>query len=178
MEGRKDDLVTLRIIGAILIMMGCGGFGVLISSTYRSEANTLRQLIMILDLIECELQYRKTQLPELCQFAARNSSSIIRKVFLSLAAELEKQISPNAEKCMRAVLQKTNNIQNRTEEVFLLLGRSLGQFDLDGQLNGIKMVKNEAIRILDVHTNNLDTRIRCYQALSICAGAAIAILCI
>jgi stage III sporulation protein AB len=176
MDGREGGCMTIKIIGAVLITIGCGGFGVLIASAHRNLTSTLRQFIMILDLMECELQYRQTHLPDLCQMAAQNSSGIIRKIFLSLTTELEKQISPNVEKCLDAVLQNTDNIPKNIKEVFLLLGQSLGRFDLDGQLKGIQMVKSETMRILDVHTNNQDMRIRCYQTLSICAGAAIAIL--
>jgi stage III sporulation protein AB len=56
------------------------------------------------------------------------------------------------------------------------LGQSLGRFDLEGQLKGIEMTKSETQRILQEYTDNQDSRIRCYQTLSICAGAAVAIL--
>ncbi len=168
--------MTIKIIGAVLITIGCGGFGVLVASAYRNQTNMLRQFIMALDLMECELQYRQPHLSELCYTASYNSTGIVRKVFQSFVSELEKQISPNAEKCMAAVLQSTDNIQKHMHDVFLLLGQSLGRFDLDGQLKGIRMVRSETKRILDMYTDNQDARIRCYQTLSICAGAAIAIL--
>lgn len=168
--------MTMKLIGAVLVTIGCGGFGILIASAYRSQTQALRQLIIVLDLMECELQYRQTQLPELCQLAVQNSTGSIRKIFIALRDELEKQISPNVEKCMAAVLQKTENIQKHTKDAFQLLAQSLGRFDLDGQLKGIAMTKSEAERILHAHANNQDVRIRCYQTLSICAGAAIAIL--
>ncbi len=170
--------MTIKIIGAILITIGCGCVGVLITSAYRNQLQVLRQFIMILELIECELQYRQSNLPELCRIAAQNSTGIIKRIFASLADELDKQISPNVEKCMAAVLQRTDSIQKYTNEVFLLLGQSLGRFDLDGQIKGIKIVKSESERILNTHINNQEIRIRCCQTLSICAGAAIAILLI
>lgn len=168
--------MTVRIVGAVLIIMGCGGFGMLLASNHRFLTKTLRQFITTLELMECELQYRQTSLPDLCRIAAQNNCEILKSVFLSLSAELEKQISPSVEKCMAAVLQSRKDIPQIVEESFVHLGQSLGKFDLEGQLKGIEITKVECQRMLEQQTSNQDVRIRCYQTLSICAGAALAIL--
>ena len=168
--------MTVRIIGAVFVIMGCGGFGLLIASAHRAQAKILRQFIMTLDLMECELQYRQPPLPELCQIAAQHNCGVLKSLFLSLSAELEKQISPSVEKCVSAVLQYAKDVPKLIEESFVHLGQSLGKFDMEGQLKGIKITKSECQRMLEHHTNNQDVRIRCYQTLSICAGAALAIL--
>lgn len=168
--------MTIRIIGAILVIIGCGGVGIMITVAHRNQVKTLRQLTMILDFMECELQYRQTPLPELCKLTAGNANGPIMTVFSSLSAELEKQISPDVEQCMKAVLQSVDNLSRPIKESLLLLGQSLGQFDLEGQLKGIEMTKREAQRFLQEDTNDQESRMRCYQTLSICAGAAIVIL--
>lgn len=178
MAGRKDGYMTVRIIGAVLVVIGCGVFGMLIASSHKIQSNTLRQFIMTLDLMECELQYRQMPLPELCRVASQSCRGILKTVFLSLAIELEKQISPNVERCMTVVLENTADIPKLTRQSLQQLGQSLGRFDLDGQLKGINSVRIESQRMLDAHASNQDLRIRCYQTLSICAGAAMAILLI
>lgn len=168
--------MSIKIIGAILVMAGCGGFGWKIAAAHRREEKVLRELIGILDYMECELQYRLTPLPDLCRQAAVESKGVLRTIFLSLTQELEDQILPNVEHCVNAALAKTKNPPKAVEEGISLLGRSLGRFDIEGQLKGLETVRQECRRNLNALTYNKDVRLRSYQTLGLCAGAALAIL--
>lgn len=168
--------MTYKWIGAILIVVSCGGFGFSVAAAHLLEEKTLRQLISTLDLMECELQYRLTPLPDLCRLAGNDAVGCIRTVFLSLAKELEAQISPDVSSCMNAVLSTSGEIPKYTREALELLGRSLGRFDLAGQLKGLEAVRTACRRQLEALTTNKEPRLRSYQTLGICAGAALAIL--
>ena len=168
--------MTVKILGAIMVIVSCGGLGFLIAASHRREVRSLRLLISALDYMECELQYRMTSLPELCTQVAVLLNGPLKAAFSSLASELENQISPNVELCMQAVLQSTRELPKLSREVLSKLGSSLGHFDLEGQLRGLDAVRNESRRILDTYSKNQDVRLRSYQTLGICAGAAIAIL--
>lgn len=168
--------MTIKLFGALLIIAGCGGFGFMIASSHRKEVKTLRQFISALDFMDCEIQYRLTALPDLCRMTASASCGVVRNAFNALAAELENQISPNVEKCMCAALENTRDVPKLTRRALELLGSSLGRFALEGQLKGLEAVRSESRRILDTYTKNQDVRLRSYQTLGLCAGAAIAIL--
>lgn len=166
----------IKLFGAFLVVVGCGGFGFFMAADHRREEKTLRQLISLLDLMECELQYRLTPLPELCRQAAFTSQGPLKKCFLFLAEELDNQISPDVEKCMHAAIQKVRDMPKLAKAAMELLGRSLGQFDMEGQVKGLTSVHSECVRTLENYTKNQDTRLLSYQTLGLCAGAAIAIL--
>lgn len=166
----------LRWIGAGMIILGCGGFGVMIAASYRKELNALKKLIAALDFMECELQYRMSALPDLCRQTAANCDGVIRNVFSSLASELEDQISPDVQQCMQSVLGRTKAVPSQTAEALSQLGNSLGRFDLQGQLRGLESARQECRVKLNKLSGNADVRIRSYQTLGICAGAALAIL--
>lgn len=168
--------MIIKMLGAILVTLGCGGFGIMIVSAHRRETAALKNLLSVLDTLECELKYRYASLPELCRTAAESGRGVIKDAFLALALELDKQISPDAEKCMRVVLNNMSQIPPKTADALLLFGQSLGRFDLEGQLKGLESVRAECKRILEIHTYDQDKRLRCYQTLGICAGAALAIL--
>lgn len=168
--------MSLKLIGGIMIVISCGGFGFLVAASHRKEVGSLRQLISVLDYMECELQYRLTPLPELCRQAATESKGFQRQVFSLLAAELEDQISPDVERCMLASLSKVKDIPGSTLHALELLGRSLGRFDIQGQLTGLESVRSECRHNLDMLTKNQGVRLRSYKTLGLCAGAAIAIL--
>ena len=56
------------------------------------------------------------------------------------------------------------------------LGESLGRFDLPGQLKGLEAVRRKCLMELEALGRNRTERLRCYQTLGLCAGAALVIL--
>lgn len=163
-------------IGAILVITGCGGFGFSLAASYKKEELALRQLIHVLNYMECELQYRLTPLPELCRQAGAEAGGPVQRVLTALAEELEHQISPDAASCMTAALRSIPELPRSLRSLFRALGQTLGRFDLPGQLQGLEAVRSDCRRALEALTKNRDVRIRSYQTLGLCAGAALAIL--
>ena len=176
MDSGKDEHMNLKVIGAIFIIAGCGCFGFLYAAAHRRETRYLRRYISALEFMECELQYRLTPLPELCKMTAEVCEGCLKKLFAILGKELEGQISPNAEQCMQAAIAKAGDIPKLTGKALRQLGPVLGRFDLDGQCKGLASQRAEAIRILNEYSENQETRLRSYQTLGICAGAAVVIL--
>ena len=168
--------MSLKLIGALCIIFACGGAGFSMAATHRREEGALRQLIGVLDHMGCELQYRLTPLPELCRGAAEDASGCIQQVLQSLSGELEAQISPDAASCMRAAVEKAGKLPVSVRKNLLMLGTSLGRFDLQGQLKGIDAVRIQCRTDLDALSQNRDVRLRSYQTLGLCAGCALAIL--
>lgn len=169
--------MTIRILGATLLILGCGGLGFSISASYKSEIHILKQLLSALDTVSCELQYRLSSLSRLSIVASENTSGCLRLVFLRFAEELDSQVSPDAECCMHSAISGVG-LPSNVRTLLGTLGRSLGKFDVVGQLKGIENVQLEIKHILSTRTDKLEIRLRGYQTLGLCAGAAIAILLI
>ena len=168
--------MILKLIGAAFVVVGCGGIGFRIAANHRFEEKNLRQLIGILDYMECELQYRMTPLPELSRQASKEFPGLLGSIFLALSLEMDAQNSTDLETCMRAVLEKTGKVPPLTRAELLLLGRTIGRFDMEGQLKGLEAVRQECRRQVEALSYNRETRLRSYQTLGLCAGAALAIL--
>lgn len=168
--------MLLKIIGALLVVFAGGGVGFQICATHRRQERELRKLISVLDFMECELQYRMTPLPDLCRQAAGECSGSLRAVFLKLTTELEDQISPDVGHCMTAAVHSVKDLTQCTVAALLQLGHLMGRFDIDGQLKGLDAVRNACRKDLDALCDNKDMRLRSYQTIGLCAGAAVAIL--
>lgn len=168
--------MNVKLIGAVLIIIACGGFGFLLAYNHRKEEQALRQLIGALDFMECEIQYHLTPLPELCRQAAKECGGAIRGVLITLAAEMEDQVSPDVASCMNAALAREKDIPKAARECFRKLGSSLGRFDLPGQLKGLEAIRALCRQELERLSQNRDVRLRSYQTLGLCAGAALVIL--
>ncbi len=168
--------MILKLIGAMIVILGCGGYGFAIAFGHRRETDSLNQLLSALDFMHCELQYRLTPLPDLCRITAKKIKGPVKSFFEHLSHELEMQISPNVQLCIDAALVQTKTIPPLTAESLHDLSKSLGLFDLNGQLHGLLVTRDLTEIKLKKHSENQDIRIRSYQTLGICAGAAIAIL--
>lgn len=168
--------MTFKWLGAILITVGCGGCGFQMAASCRREERLLDRLAMSLSFMEWELEYRTTPLPQLCRLTGEQAGGELQRVFRSLAEELEGQIAPNAACCMEAALSQTRNLPASVRELLSDLGSGLGCFDLDGQRKELEAVRLRCLSELDTLRASRDTRMRCYQTLGLCAGAAMAIL--
>ena len=171
----KDGQMNLKWIGTVVILVGCGGFGFKLAASSRQLVKELRELQSILELMVCELRYQLTPLPELCLMAARTGHGSVAKLFRRLHAELAGQISPDAYCCMNAALSACC-LSLPTKQYLRDLGRSLGRFDLEGQLQEIRAITENISQALDKLTKDQDLRLRSYQTLGLCAGAALTIL--
>lgn len=168
--------MSYKWIGAVLIIAGCGCTGFLAASNKRKEERILQQLAEVLEFMESELQYRLTALPELCRQAGKGTTGVLREVFLNLARELDWQTAPDACSCMSAALKKSRELPDSVRHLLLNLGHTLGRFDLAGQLRGIEAVKSGCVQVLMKQGKDHEKRIRGYQTLGLCTGAALAIL--
>lgn len=168
--------MMMKWFGAAFIMISCISFGIVLSSSHKKEVRILKAFIHALDFMECELQYRMTPLPELCKLTAAESDGVLRKVFADLSNELEDQISPNVRICMNSVISNTKTLPISTVECLELLGNNFGRFDLQGQLKGLETVREESRVKLNKLLMNSEGRIRSYQTVGLCAGAALVIL--
>ena len=167
--------MIIKWIGAFLVLSGCGGFGFAMAAAHRREEQALGQLIRALDFMHCELSYRMTPLPQLCKSTANAVSGPVGHVFARLATELEQQVSPDAGCCMAAALTAVP-VSPGLHEIFSDLGTTLGCFDLPGQLRGIDAARKHSETSLRQLSENRTNRLRSYQTLGLCAGAALAIL--
>lgn len=163
-------------MGAVLIISACGLFGFSTAASFRKEERALQQLIGALDLMQCELQYRLTPLPDLCRQAGFEQTGCIGSMLINLARELESQISPDVESCMNAALYTSGTLPKRVEKAFRIMGTSFGRFDIEGQVKGLEAVRSFCRGELEAMSVNRDSRLRSYQTLGLCAGAALAIL--
>lgn len=165
----------IRLLGAALLMAGCGGFGFTLAAAHRRQAGLLRRLIHGLQEMEWELKYRMTELPELCRIAGDASGGVLKELFRTLAEKLDRQEVTDISGCVNGLLMQ-QELPRRVRRNIRQLGASLGRYDLEGQLQGLEAVRRQCRKDLQELEDNSRERLRSYQTLALCAGAALAIL--
>lgn len=166
----------MKWLGAILVIAGCGSCGLMMEANDRKEEKTLRQLFWALEWLAGELSYRMWPLPILFRQVSEQSKGMISDIFRDFAEELDRKVTPDASGCMDDVLILYPLLPEKGKQILSGLGRSMGRFDLEGQLCQIVNWKNEAQAALERHCDGRDQRLRCYRTVGICAGLALAIL--
>lgn len=164
-------------VGAMLVIVGCGGFGFSLARETQRQEQLLRQLLVSLELMESEICCRLTPLPKLCLLAGKGGGPL-RAFFRALARQLEKGDAPRAEECVERALAEQGNLPVSVKRILKLLGASLGKFDLSGQQKGLQSAQKACRRELQELERNRELRLRSYRTLGLCAGAALAVLLI
>lgn len=166
----------LKLTGAIFILLACGGYGITMAVSHRREVSALHQLVHAMDLMLRELEYRLTPLPELCRVGAEKCRGSLRDMMLTLAKNLDEQISPDVEVCTTLALKSTAGLPRYVTSQMLSLGQTLGRFDLTGQLTSLERCRTSCLEQLEILEHHQAQRLRSYQTLGFCAGAALAII--
>lgn len=166
----------IKLTGAILIIIGCGGYGILMAVNHKRETAALHQLAIAMERMICELEYRLTPLPELCRFGAEQTKGPMRQFFLALANAMDEQVSPDVGVCTVTVLKEISALPGHAAAHLQSLGQTLGRFDLSGQLTAFERCKQSCMMQLEVMEHQQGQRLRSYQTLGFCAGSALAIL--
>ena len=167
--------MTYQIVGAVLIVSGCGGFGISLAAAEKSREKIFRQLLSALQFMELELQYHLTPLPELLILAGKHSGGQIAAIFRGVSQELKEQVLPDVSSCMQKVLQQKET-DRPVRMILRQLGLGLGCFDLPGQLKGLQEAEESCLRELTKLEEGKSQRFRNYETLGFCAGIALAIL--
>lgn len=165
----------MNYFGALLVILGCGGFGFSMAAAYKREERLLRQLQDILQFMYCELQFHLTPLPELCTMAGSRRKGSVESCFVHLGRMLQEQRAGGVSGCMETALENSE-LSPLLRELLEELGRSLGCFDLEGQLLGLKALSVRCTEEQKALASGREDRLRCYQTLGLCAGAALVIL--
>ena len=97
-------------------------------------------------------------------------------VLRKLSEELDQQTSAEPYDCIRTAIYSTEKLPETAARNLMLLGKTLGRFDLQGQLSGIEAVMQLCQRDLKGLQCDMQTRLRSYRTLGICTGAALVIL--
>ena len=166
----------LKLIGAGLIITACGGFGMGMAVQYRREISSLKQFMDAVQWMRRELEYHLTPVPELCRGAAEQSSGQLRRFWIQTAVELESQIAPDVSTCMGAAIHKVGSLPKYTAAAVEQLRRNFGSFDLEVQQDELACIVEHCNNVLTELEENKTQRLRNYQTLWLCAGAALAIL--
>lgn len=165
----------IRMIGAVILMAGCSGFGFSLACSHRKEAAMLRKLIHAIQEMEWELKYRMPDLADLCSVAASAAGGRCADIFRELSEKLRNNEIVDIAGSMNSMINHSE-LPRSLKRNMRRLASSLGRYDLEGQLEGLALARHQCKYDLNKMEDNSTQRLRNYQTLALCAGAALVIL--
>lgn len=168
--------MIVKLLGAVCVMVVCGGFGAMLAYTKIKEINLLNQWVRMLLRLENEIHYRLKAIPDIFRQISAEESGVLSDFLLQTAIEMENQIQPDVSRCMAVSASSLVGIPNSVIKLIEHLGNELGRYEVEGQITGIKQIRLKAEELLSVLERDRIKRIRGYQTLGICAGAALVII--
>ena len=168
--------MLMKLIGAVCIIVCCGFIGFKISYGQKKEEHYFQKLMEVLEFMMRELQHKNTTMPYLFYRSAEITNGSLKKIFLSIYEQLNSCTFPDLTTCINYSLRQQNSIPESVKEELYSLGPNLCSFNLSGQIKGISAIINNCEFKLQKLRNNKEQRLRTYQTLGLCAGAAIVII--
>ena len=167
-----------RVWGMLLLVTGCGGVGATMANAYRREVRMMQQLLLFLERISCDLQYRLTPLPQLLRSQAEMLTGDMQLIIQDFVVQLESQVTPDVSSCLHASIEMHANIPLRLQRLLLELGSTLGRFDLNGQLQCLDALQGAVKKDLTHLEDRLPGYTRCCHTYALGVGAILALILI
>lgn len=166
----------IKCMGALLIVLGCGGVGFSMCRRFRALERSFEALCKCLAQMTWELKSRMPPLSELCRSASEMATGALSRTLESFARELDAQLIPDVASCMEAALRKNDDLAPEIAAQLRDIAASLGKFALCEQLEALEAASERAKIALGELREGKTLRLRNYRTLGICAGVALAIL--
>lgn len=90
-------------IGSVMILTGCFGLGLLCRERLRGRIRALQLLMDVLELLESEIRYGRSVLPECCRRVGEQIGGSLGEAFVEVAGQMRE----NAGESFLEILKKT-----------------------------------------------------------------------
>ncbi|HHU60423.1 MAG: stage III sporulation protein AB [Bacillota bacterium] len=168
----------MRLIGTALIVFSCGMMGLIVAGSYGKRVYNLRQLISFIQILESEIHFARTTLPDIISIQKNEYSGVIAEFLRILDDALQNEEGEEFSKVW------AHGIINLGEEGFPSqvlgdmqeLGRVLGINDVSEQTKHIKKTLIRLEQALQEAKSEQEKHTRLWQYMGFSAGLLIVLL--
>lgn len=171
----------MKIIGLILIFIGCTGVGYILDMKHRMRLKEIAALIYSFEQLKGEIDYRLTPLPEACMHVARTSRLGVGHIFENFGKALEARSNVDTCKMWEEAIDKEKHRYHLMKEDYDILyefGQLSGYLDKAMQKSQIEFV---LIKLKDLAIKgelNKEKTSKLYTGMGLLIGACLCILLI
>jgi stage III sporulation protein AB len=132
----------VKVLGSVLIVVASTLIGFRIAARYANRSRQLRQFISALKLLETEIFYAATPLPDACRRIAMRTPTPVGAFFLQVAENLMDGRGRTATEVWREALLAMKDelaLKESDRSVLIAFGQTLGVSDREDQIKHIHL---------------------------------------
>jgi stage III sporulation protein AB len=136
--------MLIKIAGVLIIIISSSYIGFLIAGFYRDRPKQLRNLQAALHMLETEIIYFSTPLPDAMRKISRKCDARVSNVFKTVAEMLDKRQGYTAGECWEMAINsfyQNSSININDKEILISFAKYLGSTDKDNQLKNLKLTR-------------------------------------
>lgn len=166
----------MKLIGIAFVLFSASSVGFRISKGLGGQCRLARQILHALQVLRNEIACCCTPLPQAFALLAVASDGALESIFSRVAREMDRQRWLTPEQAMISALEETS--LGPFDSVLRNLCVKLGKYDVQAQIQGIEMAKEQTEEFLHTLEAEQNLKSKTYKTLGICAGLALVILLI
>jgi stage III sporulation protein AB len=134
--------MLLKMIGGIMVIISCSMIGFLMAGSYCQRPRVLRNLETALSMLETEINYGHSPLPEALESISKKCEKEVSSLFLKTAKIMRLREGLTADEAWEKTLKEfscSSFLSNSDIEILVSFGRYLGSTDREDQIKNIKL---------------------------------------
>lgn len=170
---------TVRIIAAVITILGGGYLGMLAAARFDVRVRQLDQLRLALGGLEFSIGFLKLPLANAIDGAAKAREGAIRDMLLSASKDIESGISPSAA-LERAILKSRPRLALKSDDIEIIteFAIRLGTGDTSSELCNIKAASVKLKLAYDEAVSERDSKAKLWRGVGLLAGCFAVIMLI
>jgi len=135
---------VIKFFGAIMVIISFGIIGIMLGKNMTKHGEELRQMQFGLQVLETEIMYSQTPLPQALKIVANQTQGVVAKFFDTVSKELNNGLGQTAGEAWSKALEKIQPYSTLTSGDINFLdqfGQGLGSSDREDQLKRLTGVK-------------------------------------
>lgn len=170
----------MKLLGVCFVLLSAGSVGFQLAGELKRRCMLLRALLDALHVLQGEILYNATPLPQAFALMAASSKGAPAELFSGMAKEMDKRkwLTPLA--ALEGKLKEIPEFADNAEacDVLRVLMTGLGKYDQDSQQLSLKQAREGLEQSLAKAEQERSVRSKTFEVLGICAGLSLVILLI
>lgn len=169
----------LKVLGAVLVILGSTGFGLAYRDDLRQTLHYTRCLSMILEHIKSEIAYSKSTLPEACRMTGEKMEEPFKSCLFGICEIMRTNKGLPFDKVWKQEMGKCLKllpIEKRDRETFLQFSDSTGYADKRMQLLALEKYSDLFAQSVKKQEESMENKARVVMSMGLTGGIFLTIV--
>ncbi|RKL64230.1 stage III sporulation protein AB [Thermoanaerobacteraceae bacterium SP2] len=134
--------MLFKLVGGTMVIISCSMIGFLVAGYYQIRPKILRNLQTAISMLETEINYGRSPLPEALKNIAEKCDKEVSELFMNTMKYLSERSGLTAGEAWEKALEAyapNSNLNRGDFEILSAFGKYLGATDIQDQIKNIKL---------------------------------------